>query len=320
MAIIRNAANTLRKGKVGDTTYYVSKGRQIARQALNNSNYGENARRSPIQMERRVRWANLVDLYKALRPAQTSAYENKQANQSDYNRFMQLNVNSAQICLTKEQALEGCAVIDTVRVSSGSLPSLGDGRSVFAEYDTFTISGLKTNIRWTSANTDFGEMTVDAFTSQLLADNPDFKRGDGICIVSLEQLDGENASADVRPYVRLIYDEFVLPTTTLGANVFVPDTSLENIVRVVNGFLVFSHADRSSYRGAAVLGQLATAVIHVRKGDSLRVSTEILDTLDSGLDDTWGATSAPNWMRQCMESYGVNHHVLIYPDGSQSYT
>lgn len=47
MALIRNAANKVRRGVVGQDTFYYTGGRQIVRQAKNNSNYDANPPHAP---------------------------------------------------------------------------------------------------------------------------------------------------------------------------------------------------------------------------------------------------------------------------------
>ncbi|MGX8697838.1 MAG: hypothetical protein ACSW8D_15775, partial [Prevotella sp.] len=125
MAIVRNQANSLRKGRVGQDTFYVSRGRQIVRQGRNNSNYGDTATRSQAMQYRRSRWGNLVNCYKALQPVLQKAYETKKPNQSFYNRFMQLNMTGKTPALTKVMCEQGFCVGDFYTIAQGSLPSVG---------------------------------------------------------------------------------------------------------------------------------------------------------------------------------------------------
>lgn len=121
MAIIRNTAAMRLRGKVGNTSYYVQGRRQVARVGQNSSNYGEDARRSYKQQVNRVKWANLVNFYKASKDWMHGAFEFKKPTQSDYNRFMQLNKAFSEIALPKAYAESGAAVPYYYRVSEGSL-------------------------------------------------------------------------------------------------------------------------------------------------------------------------------------------------------
>lgn len=124
MSVIRNSASAKRVGKVGNETYYVSNRQQIVRVAQNDSNYGETASRTLAQQANRVRWANLVNFYKASASWIRKAYETRKGNQSDYNRFMQVNKSISPICLTRDAALNGACVAYPYVISQGSLPSI----------------------------------------------------------------------------------------------------------------------------------------------------------------------------------------------------
>lgn len=124
MAIIRNTASALRRGKVGNESYFVSLNRQVVRVAQNDSNYGETASRTASQQGNRVRWANLVQFYKLSKGWMARAFENKKSGQSDYNRFMQLNLANARIYFTKAAVGASACIIDEFTVSQGSLRSI----------------------------------------------------------------------------------------------------------------------------------------------------------------------------------------------------
>lgn len=177
MAIIRNTASALRRGKVGNETYYVALNKQVVRVAQNDSNYGETASRTISQQGNRVRWANLVQFYKLSKGWMAKAFENKKAGQSDYNRFMQLNLASARIYLTKEAVAASSCVVDEFTISQGSLRSvsvnqLGTGYSTDIQLGTLTIDD----------NT-----TVAEFTAAVLAANNWAKEGMQISFVSYQQ-------------------------------------------------------------------------------------------------------------------------------------
>ena len=149
MAVIRNSANTIMRGRVGETSYYFSGGQQIARQAKNNSNYGTTARRSDAQQLRRVKWSNLVNFYKISSNWMPKAFESKKRNQTDYNKFMQLNVNSSAVSFTKDEAAAGACIAEPFIVSQGSLPSIEM---------SLTLNGYVSNI-------ELGDLTISASTT-----------------------------------------------------------------------------------------------------------------------------------------------------------
>lgn len=178
MGVIRNAANQKIRGRVGATTYYVSEGRQIARQALNNSNYGATAKRTPAQQSNRVKWANLVNFYKACRSWMPKAFETKKAGQSDYNRLMQVNLPYTRIYLTRNQAAVGACIADGYIISQGSLPSVELQQS--GEF-------FKTNI-YTGNLTITAQTTVSQFTAAVVDNNINIREGMQLSFVSVLQV------------------------------------------------------------------------------------------------------------------------------------
>lgn len=118
---MKSKASMTLKGRVGAITYYSSDGRQISRASQNSSNYGAGAKRTELQQNRRVRWANLVNMYKASKSWMYYAFEYKKPGVSDYNKFMSLNVDRSSIALTKNQAASGGCVVEGYQVTEGSL-------------------------------------------------------------------------------------------------------------------------------------------------------------------------------------------------------
>lgn len=163
MAIIRNTAAMRLKGSVGNTTYYTQGRRQLARVSQNSSNYGESARRSPAQQRRRVMWANLVNFYKVSKSWMHGAFETKAANETDYNRFMSVNLPLARVALNKEQAIQGCAVYDKFIISQGSLHPIQLSRSG---------NDAITDIETTLTTEQLGSLHARTFYDYLVKANP----------------------------------------------------------------------------------------------------------------------------------------------------
>lgn len=298
MGIVRNQANTLRRGRVGQDTFYISRGRQIVRQAQNNSNYGETASRSFAQQRRRIQWGNLVNMYKVLQPVLQKAYETKKQNQSFYNRFMQLNMSGDIPCLTKTQADEGCCVADSYVISQGSLRTIEQGFQLH-DFDGTELYCLTTDVKLSSGT--YNEMTVKAFSEMIIQYNSDFQTGDAIGFVILSQDGFFTPQSQARPRCRLYYAEFTLDVD--DSTNLVGDTPFENVViqdSVTLGMMLspwnFIPAGSEDF---------VMSVLHVRK-DSGRIltSTQKLDVGPwSYLDDYVGNAT---WIRQCILSYGVD--------------
>lgn len=287
MGIVRNPANTMRRGRVGETTYYISGGQQIARQALNSSNFGESARRSDAQQRRRVMWANLVNFYKASRNWMPKAFETKKRNQSDYNKFVQVNINKARIPLTKETAAAGGCIADNFIVSQGSLPS------VQVSYN---------NKRWLTnisvGSLQISDETTNAELTQAMVDNnANIHEGMQISFVSYQQ------SVDTLGTPRVICRCYEI-TLDLSSTALVRDYLPEFCSQSLNGFLATS--DDISEGGFAY-------IVSSLEFGTLQVSTQELVINNTSL--IFEYTRATQ-LTKAINSYGVDKEVVLSPLGT----
>lgn len=285
MGIIRNSANRVIKGRVGDITYYVSNGQQVARQALNNSNYGASAMRSDAQQVRRVKWANLVNFYKISKKWMKKAYESKEGKQSDYNKFMQLNVNSARVALTKTEAVQGACIIDAFQVTQGSLP---------------TIDVTKVGSQWRSSlslgSLTIGDSTTIAeFTAALIANNANIVDGMQLSFVSYQQ------NVDSLGIARCICTFYEV---TL-------DTQSTDLIR--DYLPAFCSQTLSGYLGTndnISLGGFAWIISNQVDG-KIFVSSQNLITNNAALLTQYTSNTQLN---EAVESYGVTDEVVLSPN------
>lgn len=163
MAVIRNTAAMRLSGSIGNTTYYTQGRRQLARVSQNSSNYGESARRTEKQQRRRVLFSNLVNFYKTSANWMHGAFESKLPNQSDYNKFMQVNLPSTRVALNKDQALQGCSVYDSYIISQGSMKSISLTRSE---------NTVTTDLSYTETAEVIAAESLGHFSALLIANNP----------------------------------------------------------------------------------------------------------------------------------------------------
>lgn len=294
MAIIRNTASMMLKGKVGATTYYVADSRQLARQAMNNSNYGENASRTDLQQARRVKWSNLVNFYSANKAWMPKAYEDLKPGVSIFNRFMQLNINSAEVALTKSEAQAKLWVAEPYRVTQGSLTPLN---VTFIESTAgFAVNGDLNAL--TNA-----ESTIGAFSQAFITANPQFRNGDAIVMVAFSGVKNAPGSASGMDPATYIYQELVLNTESTATFGELRLTWSFNEGRITNDM-----ADNMQ----------AVVFIHTRKsGGKLYVSTQDMvmnDSEDYGYQE-W--TSAAQ-LSKAIASYGESTSVPLAPGGQGS--
>lgn len=175
------------KKKLGGTVLYTQGGRTLQRELAPEVKNPK----TPAQMGQRVKWANLVAFYRANAGWMPKAFENKKATQSDYNKFMSLNAANSRIYLTKEQARQGACVVDSYRVSDGTLQPV----DIFPSANNWVTNLYLTGLDKLDATT-----TVAAFSTALLSSNAGLRSGDQVSFIRVTQL--FNNTTDI-PYVQV---------------------------------------------------------------------------------------------------------------------
>ena len=296
MAVIRNTASALARGRVGNTTYYVANGQQVARQSKNNSNYGETASRTESQQSRRVRWANLVNFYKACQYWMPKAFESKKSNQTDYNRFMQVNMSANTVALTKDMAANSCAVVMPFVVSQGSLQPI--------ELSPRELNvGVATDI--TVADAPTSGATVGEVSAAIIAANPEYRNGDNIAMVYFRNV---KDSRDY-PYLSTQYYEFTLDIASTAS--WADSAAAQHMEFVALSGVEYLASKATDYAGTHILG---TVFIHTRKdgGKLVTSSQQVYSTNDELIAEF----SNPAAVQAAIDSYGVQEEVPLDPSFS----
>lgn len=291
MGVIRNTASMQIRGKVGNTTYYVEGGRQIARVSQNGSNYGESASRTEKQQFQRGKWGNLVNFYKVSKKWMTKAFESKKRTQSDYNRFMQLNTTNARIYLTKNMYANGGCVADEFRISEGSLRPV----SVVKSGNIYV-----TDLYMSPGDID-DRTQVGGLSDDLITNNSFLREGMQISFISYQQ----TLSPEGTPSLICTAYEMTLDTqSTERVFDYLPPFCAQN----VNGRLGTS-AQIST-------GAFAYVLSETRNGKT-SVSTQSLITKNDVLIAEYSSEEA---IRRSIDSYGVDADVFLtsgsYPTGA----
>ena len=199
MAIINSMWLKGSKKRLGGTVIYQAMGqtrqRELAAEVSNP--------RTQSQMNQRVKWANLVNFYRANRSWMKYAYETRKASQSEYNKFMSLNVTNSRIFLTKQLANAGGCIVDTYLMTQGSLPSI--------EFVPTTNGYVHSNI--VIGDLEFSSSTtVSQFSTAILDNNPGIHQGDQLSFVRMTQM--TNASTGI-PYVVVREFEVIIDINNL---------------------------------------------------------------------------------------------------------
>lgn len=154
--------------------------------------------RTEAQMNQRVKWANLVNLYRVNSDWMKYAYETKKTTQSEYNKWMSLNVTNSRIYLTKQLAAAGACVVDAYTITQGSLPSIEN---------TLTSDNLYKSNLYTGTLAELEEATIAQLSEALLANNPGIREGDQLSLIRLSQQTNSDTGV---PYVILRKYELIV--------------------------------------------------------------------------------------------------------------
>lgn len=233
MAIIKSLAIGKAKGSMGGITYRYLSGETVGSGKIA---FAKNPR-TYLQMLRRSRWANLVNLWKALNDQWHPSFESAVGRVSDFNRFMGVNIAkpSAQVYLSKQSASAGSCVVAPVVMTEGSLPSVQNEIATGVLKSDITVGTLALD----------EETTVAAFSDAVVLNNINFAYGDQITLVELRQfVDAVNGE----PYVIAEITEITLDggnsdllIDVAGTAISVIDNKLGSSA-AVNGGACFIHS------------------------------------------------------------------------------
>lgn len=286
MAVTRNNLSMKMNGRVGAYTFYTTNGgRQVARIANNGSNYGDSAKRTVAMQTRRTKWGNLVTFYRLNRDLMGRAFENKDANISDYNRFMQLNVPFARVALTKDAFMRGVCILQEYIVSDGSLP----GFSAAVEEDGKINWSLKSSI-----DGEFADHTIGEVTDDLLKNNPTLQKGDQLTFVSWTN------AGNVDSLPRL-YRHLCEVTLDPASSINFGELPSSNIVGAAQGNVQIL-GQGPVYGQVIILSRVVSGKLLVSRSTiALSSETFVLQF------------SAPDAVKEAIDSYGVDVEKLLEP-------
>lgn len=216
------------KGKLAGATLYTTRGVTILRDV----NDSPRNPRTDAQMAHRTKLANLVNFYQLGRSYFARAFENKPRMNSDYNKFVSLNLASSPVYLTKQDAGLNVAVPADYQMTEGLLECAGVTTAVTTGTNdisaSVTVAGLTI-----SATTTIGDLT-----SALISAGGGWKAGDQLSIVVAKTVDGK---------------------FTFGkAEIILVDGSTGTLATVLNGLMTASSGSLTVSAGKdAILGVCA---------------------------------------------------------------
>ncbi len=284
MAILNGIASKL-KGSAGSLTFRRSAGRTIVSEKVTEVKIS----RTEPQQRHRTKWANVVQMYKGIRPLLNYGFENRPKNLSDYNMFVKVNMQQTPVYLTKQQVAGGACVAAPYQITQGSLPAI---------VLTGTGQNVKTDIRL-GGESITSNTTVAQFSAAVVQNNADYRYGDQISFFLVKQM--VNAETGI-PYCQFSAAKVILD----AAN----DDKLSDVAGSSHGFAsadgMLAHVGND--------GDCAYAWVHTRKsanGKTL-VSSQSLISANSILANYQGDAA----YNLASSSYGTTMEVFLSPDGN----
>ncbi len=270
------------RGKVGDLVFARRLGQQTTR-AYNSSPKDAKTR---SQVTQRVKMANVIAMYRALKNICNHSFEGLDVGQTSYSAFVKANLTGNKVSLTKEAASFGACVVAPYLISRGSLPSIqveGTGADAVTNIavGNLTISGTT---------------TIGQFADALVANNAGIEYGDQLTYVSLVQQTDANSGYPI--VVAGIYEVTLNSASTDKVRDFIPEVGSS----VKNGFLAHG----------ALIGRGGFAWILSRKqtGSSLMVSTQRLVLTSPDVYDQFATADANT---RAISSYGFTMEPILAP-------
>ena len=270
------------RGKVGDLVFARRLGQQTTR-AYNSSPKDAKTR---SQVTQRVKMANVIAMYRALKNICNHSFEGLDVGQTSYSAFVKANLTGNKVSLTKEAASFGACVVAPYLISRGSLPSIQVEGTGADAVTNISVGGL----------TISGTTTIGQFADALVANNAGIEYGDQLTYVSLVQQTDANSGYPV--VVAGIYEVTLNSASTDKVRDFIPEVGSS----VKNGFLAHG----------ALIGRGGFAWILSRKqpGASLMVSTQRLVLTSPDVYDQFATADANT---RAISSYGFTMEPILAP-------
>ena len=233
--------------------------------------------RSEAQMRVRAQWGNLAAVFRQFNQTLKKGFEGVNGRMSDYNAFLQTNMNVVKVYIAKNVLLNGGSVLAPYQITRGTLPSIA--MSVGA--DNVLASDIALGDLVVSEST-----TVAEFTNALIACNDDYEAGDQLTFFY-----GQQTTDAVTGVPRAKVRGFKVMLDPLDS------TLLWDVVSPLG----FSSADGCLAMNSKISDGAAVWVHSREDGDGrVRVSTQFL-YVDSDILAKYQGSAA---MKDAAESYG----------------
>lgn len=245
--------------------------------------------RTQAQMAQRIKWSNLVNFYRANSSWMKYAFETKKKTQSEYNKFMSVNVTASQIALTKDMAASGAVVAYPYIITQGSLPAI--------EWNN-TPTVAKSNIFLAPGNTMEDYTTVGEFSRDLIQYNAALREGDQLSLIRITQMTN---NATGYPYIVVRKYEVILDSQSgIALDNYIP-TDFFTADGVEEGNTL--NVPKASRQGGFAL------IISRTIGGKTYVSTQALQIVNN--EELIARYSSAAAVQDAIDSYGQSNDAFL---------
>ena len=286
MAILNGIISKL-NGSAGNLTFKQLGGKTVVSEKISSTT---DAKTLP-QQKQRMKWANVVRMYKVLRDYMKLAFGGSTNGRNDYAKFVSTNLALAPVYLTKQEVNAGACIVAPYAITQGILKSIS-----VAGKGNQAVTSIALGSLTITANT-----TIAQFSNAVVTNNREFNYGDQITFFLVHQTINEVTN---------------MPIADVEACAIVLDkNNSATLLPLVDdrGFAVQSGclAAKAGYD----FGDHGMAWVHSRKqaGKTL-VSTQYL-ICDNALLTEYQSEAAYD---MAAESYGGTNTVFLSPNSAAS--
>lgn len=287
MAILnRGFDQTNLMGSVGGVTYRRVGGVTVASQKVP---MHVQAKQTPKLMYTRMRWVNLVALWKAINTTSWHpSFRKDNSRQSDFNMFMKVNMTGARTFITRGIATANGAVVAPVTLTSPSTL-----KSIDVEFGNNSIPESSLAV---GSLTIGNSTTLQTFSQAIIDNNSDWQSGDQLTILVVRQMVNNGVPIALATERHVILDNSAEAATKLLSEQVDP-----SFLSVVDGTLALS---------GPILGGVAFVQSRLVGGETI-CSGQSLVVENTYLQQYQGETA----FRAAVDTYGgFATNELLTPD------
>ena len=284
------------RGKVGNVVYRVRKGQEVA--SAHQPNVANP--RTVTQIAQRIKFSVSVKFYKsAIAKMFKFAFEDKGANESDYNAFMRHNTTSAMILKRMQyDSTYYPAIGENWTLSFGSLTP----HEVNAGMERPYCAAMGLSGALAGGNVMFADCTISAISNWLVT-NYGYQNGDLFTIV---RVDSHWSDINEELIQEPSWEVVQIRCNTNNYNRY------KDVYEVgaLASDLVFDDASNALYLGEFKDTACGYAVIHSRQGQKLLVSTQELILNDAALNIYASSFEQP-FYNEALYSWGASTDAVL---------